>query len=1068
MKKTKKIVFSIVTIILTILISLQCLNYVVNAVDTVELSFMPTPYIDIVLAKGRTSVNLDNFKVDMEEALTKEGIDISKVNIYAIESEEVNLQNAFVWKEDKNSSIGTINFDQNGTVVKMTGNWTNPGKIATWIIPEKDTEQTFNFSYDIDFGDSYNAAGMLLRVKEDSDKLTGYMLSFNNYNWQNISGTNGALWEFTYTLRNNGSNIQKTLVKPLNINKSGSLTVEVTDETITVSGGGMGSPVTYEMAKEFGTGFGFFSDHYSHGCQQIGHFNLTNISLTTVAMRKLEDVLRDPDFRENSIKAMVNVQDNINEQLTDSSALGELLTRTINDEIHFIGWGTDMNKTDFEKFVSANNENGMFTYNTDYQNALTETAKYIKSLIEKQQSSQYLILNDPVDIISNPSDIMTDTADENYPYGKWKIVHDCEYFENNIGQFADTNRYISDMITEFNKTGKYEVYYADNQVQPTEIYVHRKPMAEFSIEREENQITLTSLGYDLDNYSNNRGISEEEWKWREVGETEWHEGKLTDISQGTDFLVQLRVKDYQNTWSAPVSKYITKNTVLPIASFKIVNVNTSIYDELEIVDGSYDPSGGNIIGWKWTVLKGEEEIYSGDTPLLNYMEYGEGDYKMTLEVTNNLGQVSEKVTRNFTIIPDDEAPEFVATPMECEWTTSQEVKLTFTDRLGSGYKSYQYAITESQEEPEVYSSPIEKQEDTITIDEDGIKYLHIIATDNAGNTSEDRVVGPYYIDKTPPTGTIDYNPKQWVIDKVDLTWNFEDAGSGFSKVILPNGEVVENQTSGVYTVTESKQYDFDIYDKLGNHQVISIDIENIDKIKPIIALTQETTSWADDTVKIKWKCADNQSGFREILLPDGTRSKEQEGEFITEQTGTYTFIAYDNVGNETKRTINVGNIDKTKPELELTKDTEKWTNEDIIITWKASDKESGLKEILLPDGNALQENEGEHYAEKNGTYIFVAYDNVGNTEIKEVKVSNVDKILPTVTLELIERNNTTIIKWGLTDKESGIEEMLLPDGTVSNKSEGEFIATAPGKYTFIGYDKAGNMTIKSIEIENLY
>lgn len=841
--------------------------------------------------------------------------------------------------------------------------------------------------------------------------------------------------------------------------------MQVTDELITVSGGGLSSPITYELEKEFGTGFGFFSDHYSHGCSDIGHFNLTNISLTTVAARKLEDVLRDPDFRENSIKAMVNVQDNINEQLTAPSSLGELLTRTINDEIHFVGWGTDENKTDFENFVIANNNNGMFTYNTDYQNAVTETAKYIKSLIDQTQSSQYIILNEPTDIISNPSDIMTDTADEDYPYGKWRIVHDCEYFENNIGQFANTNRYISDMITEFNKTGKYEVYYADNQVLPTEIYVHRKPMAEFEIERDGNTITLTSLGYDLDNYSNNRGISEEEWKWRQVGETEWHDGKLTDISEGTDYLVQLRVKDFQNTWSAPVSKYITKNTVLPIASFKIVNVNTSIYDELEIVDGSYDPSGGTITGWKWTVLKGEEEIYSGDTPLLNYMEYGEGDYKMTLEVTNALGQVSERVTRNFTIIPDDEAPEFVATPMNCDWTTEQTVELTFTDRLGSGFKNYQYAITESQETPEIYSSPITEQNDTITLNEDGIKYIHIIATDNAGNTSEDRVVGPYYIDKTPPTGAIDYNPKEWVIDEVELTWNFEDSGIGIWKVILPNGEVVENSTTGKYTVYESAKYDFDVYDKLGNHQIISIDISNIDKIKPIISLSQESEEWAEDTTKIKWECADDQSGFREILLPDGTRIANKTGEFIAEQTGQYTFIAYDNVGNETKRTIYIGNIDKINPELTLSKNTEEWTNEDVIVTWETDDYESGFNNILLPNGNAEIEKNGQYNAEKNGTYTFVSYDNVGNSELQLVKISNIDKILPTVKLELVEDENTKIIKWSIQDNESGIREMLLPDGTSSNKSGGEFKVEATGNYTFIGYDNAGNMTIQSIKIE---
>ena len=146
---------------------------------------MPSPYIDIVLAKGRTTVNLDNFKTDMEEALADEGIDISKVNIYAIESEEVNLQTAFEWKEDISSSVGSISFANNGRDIQMRGNRTNEGKNAIWIVPEKETEQTFTFSYDIDYGDNYNAAGMLLRVKEEGNTLTGYMLSFNNpgYGW---------------------------------------------------------------------------------------------------------------------------------------------------------------------------------------------------------------------------------------------------------------------------------------------------------------------------------------------------------------------------------------------------------------------------------------------------------------------------------------------------------------------------------------------------------------------------------------------------------------------------------------------------------------------------------------------------------------------------------------------------------------------------------------------------------------------------------------------------------------------------------------------------------------------
>ena len=88
---------------------------------------------------------------------------------------------------------------------------------------------------------------------------------------------------------------------------------------------------------------------------------------------------------------------------------------------------------------------------------------------------------------------------------------------------------------------------------------------------------------------------------------------------------------------------------------------------------------------------------------------------MKLQVTNNRGMTSETFSRNFTVIPDDEAPEFVATPTSCDWQSSVTVNVKFSDRLGSGFKSYQYAITNSQSTPSSWSSAIAKSTDNIKI-----------------------------------------------------------------------------------------------------------------------------------------------------------------------------------------------------------------------------------------------------------------------------------------------------------------------------------------------------------------
>lgn len=1050
--------------ILCILTLLQIWNIIPlllesQAVEDVTLSLVPSPDIDIALAKAKTGVDLINFEADLRNALEQKGVDTDKVNITAIETQKVNIQDAFAWKQDVNYTVGSIQLINGGRDVVMKGNPSNPGKNAIWIMPDNDLDQEFTFSYNIDFGDSFNAAGMLLRVKEEGNALRGYMLSFNNPsawggdNWQQAAGgANGAIWEFTYYRGQNSVNMQKSLKKTLSINRSGSLTVKATSTEIIVSGGGMGAPVEYTLEKEMGTGFGFFSDHYSHGCSSIGSFTLRGINLKTENAKKLEEVVRETDWREDSIKAIVHVDDRENEQLNNPNSLGELLTRVINDEIHFVQWGKDVNKEQAEHFVAANNNNGTYMDNSNYWDCIEKTAQYIKDLIDAKESSQYVILNETMNVTSQPSDIMSNTETEEYPNGRWKIIHDCEYYENNLGIFQKSGKYIPDMLTSFNKTGRYEVFFEDRNVNPTYIYVHRKPIAEIEVERDGNSINLISLGYDLDNYSNNRGIKEEEWSWRKVGETVWHEGKLTDITDGNDFLVQLRVKDFQDVWSAPVSKYITKSNVLPIASYKVKNRNTSIYETFEVVDGSYDPYGGTIVNHVWELYNESGSlIYTGNIPPSSFKNYGIGKYTMYLTVTNDRGMVSERFARSFFIIPDDEAPESMITPTSCDWTTSITVSVSFTDRLGSGFKHYEYAITESEEEPTEWSTISSKQTDTITINQEGILYLHIRATDNAGNVSEDRVEGPYKIDRSGPTPTLSYHPTEWVNDKVYIHWEFVDDKCGYKQVRLPDGTVT-TESSGDYLVTNNDTYTFVAYDNLDNSSTVSQTITNIDKTPPEGTLTQDPTEWTTGNVTIHWSMTDTQSGFQKILLPNSLTSYQAEGDYVAEESGSYTFLAYDNVGNEGIFTIEITNIDKLPPTLEVTSDTTRWTNGDVNLHWKAVDTQSGLREVVLPDSTLTKEEEGDYVATKNGEYTFLAYDNLGNNSMVTYEVTNIDKIPPTLQLEQVGSD----ICWEMYDTLSGIRELVLPNGEKSIDAKGKYPITKNGVYTFIAYDNVGN------------
>ena len=86
----------------------------------------------------------------------------------------------FDWEQDVSPSIGTISIEDEGRTVEMTGNGSLPGKNAIYIIPDSHQEQTISFNYSVDYGDSFNAAGLLLRIREQNGYLEGYLLSFNN------------------------------------------------------------------------------------------------------------------------------------------------------------------------------------------------------------------------------------------------------------------------------------------------------------------------------------------------------------------------------------------------------------------------------------------------------------------------------------------------------------------------------------------------------------------------------------------------------------------------------------------------------------------------------------------------------------------------------------------------------------------------------------------------------------------------------------------------------------------------------------------------------------------------
>ena len=111
--------------------------------------------------------------------------------------------------------------------------------------------------------------------------------------------------------------------------------------------------------------------------------------------------------------------------------------------------------------------------------------------------------------------------------------------------------------------------------------------------------------------------------------------------------------------------------------------------------------------------------------------------------------------------------------------------------------------------------------------------------------------------------------------------------------------------------------------------------------------------------------------------------------------------AIDNAGNSSE-TLHYRLTDMTKPTLQLSLAPNSWTNGNVTINAKATDSESGIKSIILPNGNVVSKTTTSYTVSSNGIYCFKAIDYMGNETTSSIIVSNIDKKNPTVTIQ----NNT--------------------------------------------------------------
>lgn len=231
-----------------------------------------------------------------------------------------------------------------------------------------------------------------------------------------------------------------------------------------------------------------------------------------------------------------------------------------------------------------------------------------------------------------------------------------------------------------------------------------------------------------------------------------------------------------------------------------------------------------------------------------------------------------------------------------------------------------------------------------------------------------------------------------------------------------------------------------------------------------VTISYDNTSPTNKDAVIDIEVTDEASGVEKLIHLDGSKENPIElkddkgmkkGSFKAGANGEYIFKAFDTAGNETMAKVKIDNIDKIKPELILTASTLDKTNQDVVITAKATDN-GKVVSITLPDGKKVDKDTAEFIARENGKYEFKTIDEAGNETIKSMEITNINKEKPVITI-------------GVYNKDKWTNQDIIVTATVSKGklNQESYTFTKNGSFTFIVTDEYGNTSEETITIKNI-
>lgn len=300
-------------------------------------------------------------------------------------------------------------------------------------------------------------------------------------------------------------------------------------------------------------------------------------------------------------------------------------------------------------------------------------------------------------------------------------------------------------------------------------------------------------------------------------------------SEGQLGLAQSQVNSSPTTVIFPpnVSIFNADNQIYTVDD--TLDVSGEIYTEtLGVpIDVSYSlnsASGTTTTFLKTYTTSSVPEPFAFSIPLSGY---NLGSYTLTVKAVTDTGVVGQGFI-NFAIQDVTKPTISVDIPSIPKWSTfPAAINVTADDTGGSGYRGFRYSISNTTSLPISWSPIIPNKSDNVTINNNGLSYLHLEAYDNIGNVIYLRT-GPYYLDLVAPDFVFS-EPLKWQHDSLNLGVDVQDVsnitmkkwlqgtttmdevkttGNNLSSTSLP---ISMNGIYSFYAIDENNQESFETY-----------------------------------------------------------------------------------------------------------------------------------------------------------------------------------------------------------------------------------------------------------------